>query len=308
MFIIHLSGTFTVHVFLNSFMVVYSNDMLNKLNSKSYNNSDLIAKFPLLRTIKSIYYKNLINIYGFAGKCCDLAMTNSTWTNDHITKLWKSSCSSYGVKIVYPPCDLSPFSNLNLERKESLDVKIKIISLSQFRPEKNHRLQIEIAAQVLKKIPSAEFVFVGGCRDKSDEARVDELKKYADELGVISSISFKLNLSFEDLLSQLQQSHIGLHTMTEEHFGIGIAELMAAGLITIAHNSGGPRADIVKHEKTGFLCSSASEYTQTILKIISLSPNERINIATRARKDVSSRFSEEIFARKFSDNVHLIKN
>lgn len=33
--------------------------------------------------------------------------------------------------------------------------------------------------------------------------------------------------------------------MVDEHFGISIVEYMAAGLVPIAHNSGGPRADIV---------------------------------------------------------------
>ncbi len=33
--------------------------------------------------------------------------------------------------------------------------------------------------------------------------------------------------------------------MTDEHFGIGIIEYMAAGVIPVAHNSGGPQMDIV---------------------------------------------------------------
>jgi hypothetical protein len=30
---------------------------------------------------------------------------------------------------------------------------------------------------------------------------------------------------------------LGIHTMWNEHFGIGIVEMMAAGLLTIAHRS-----------------------------------------------------------------------
>ena len=33
--------------------------------------------------------------------------------------------------------------------------------------------------------------------------------------------------------------------MRDEHFGISIIEMMASGLVTIAHNSAGPRHDII---------------------------------------------------------------
>jgi alpha-1,2-mannosyltransferase len=80
-----------------------------------------------------------------------------------------------------------------------------------------------------------------------------------------------MNASYGELEQYLQKSWIGLHTMKNEHFGIGIVEYMvcifyvytltitliifnsikSAGLIAIAHNSGGPKMDIVKgHEST----------------------------------------------------------
>jgi hypothetical protein len=33
--------------------------------------------------------------------------------------------------------------------------------------------------------------------------------------------------------------------MWNEHFGIGVVEYMAAGLVPVAHNSAGPKLDIV---------------------------------------------------------------
>ena len=45
--------------------------------------------------------------------------------------------------------------------------------------------------------------------------------------------------------------------MWNEHFGISVVEYMAAGLVTIAHDSGGPRMDIVvplNDQPTGMLC------------------------------------------------------
>jgi len=34
--------------------------------------------------------------------------------------------------------------------------------------------------------------------------------------------------------------------MRAEHFGISIVEMMASGLITVAHNSAGPKYDIIQ--------------------------------------------------------------
>lgn len=36
--------------------------------------------------------------------------------------------------------------------------------------------------------------------------------------------------------------------MKSEHFGIAIVEMMAAGLLVLAHNSAGPKTDIIKDD------------------------------------------------------------
>jgi len=58
------------------------------------------------------------------------------------------------------------------------------------------------------------------------------------------------------ILSIFENAKVAVHTMKFEHFGIAVCELMAAGIITIAHNSGikfifvfkylaGPKEDII---------------------------------------------------------------
>ena len=163
-----------------------SNDMIQKLQSKSNNNSNFIANNFILRNSKImiIYYRLLIRIYSFCGICCDLALTNSSWTNNgHIIRSW-IECPL--IKIVYPPCDLSPFTERISLKRGTLE--LKILSLSQFRPEKNHKLQLEIASLVLKQFPEAQFVLVGGCRGIEDETRVKDLKDYAKQLGISESV------------------------------------------------------------------------------------------------------------------------
>lgn len=67
------------------------------------------------------------------------------------------------------------------------------------------------------------------------------MQDLAKHLAIDENVEFKLNIPFSELVSELQRGTIGLHTMWNEHFGISIVECMAAGLIMVAHASGGPK-------------------------------------------------------------------
>lgn len=56
----------------------------------------------------------------------------------------------------------------------------------------------------------------------------------------------------------MRESSVGIHTMWNEHFGISVVEMMAAGLVVVAHDSGGPSMDIVttyQDQQTGNICN-----------------------------------------------------
>ena len=78
---------------------------------------------------------------------------------------------------------------------------------------------------------------------------------------------------------------------------------MAAGTIILAHNSGGPKMDIVidfEGQRTGFLAHDVDTYAAAIQEIFTLSPQGRQDICTAARKSVD-RFSEKKFEQGFLD-------
>ena len=118
-----------------------------------------------------------------------------------------------------------------------------------------------------------------------------------EELDIGKHVEFKLNAPYADLCRWLGEATAGLHTMWNEHFGIGVVEYMASGVIAVANNSGGPAADIiapVHGQATGYLASTAEEYASALVNALCISDREREKMQVAARTSIQ-RFSEKSF-------------
>jgi alpha-1,2-mannosyltransferase len=260
---------------------------------------------------KLAYYWALMRAYGACGGAADVVMTNSSWTRRHIEELWWRCAPSR----VYPPCDVESLAALPLDRRLK---RLYVASVAQFRPEKRHDLQLRAwaaaraAAAAAPAAPSSNAVLmarlymVGGCRDADDRARMESLRSLAVDLSILSSVEFMPDLPFADLRALLGEAVAGLHAMEDEHFGIGMVEYMAAGLVPIAHDSGGPREDIVVPEpggpsgqgqRVGWLCSSQEEYAAALTEVLGMEQVARLRVAAAARRRAGrfndARFQEE---------------
>ena len=126
------------------------------------------------------------------------------------------------------------------------------------------------------------------------QKRVDHLVDLIHRLDLGTRVKLVTNASFEQLLEGIQQADVALHTMHNEHFGIVLLEFMASGLITIAHNSGGPRTDIIDDQLNGFLCEDAGEFAQKLEQVSKMGCQERAAIRRSARKKAEN-FSVQVF-------------
>ncbi|KAG7501579.1 GDP-Man:Man(3) c(2)-PP-Dol alpha-1,2-mannosyltransferase-like [Solea senegalensis] len=275
-----------------------STDMLTVVRERNprFNNPDLVTNSLFLSAFKLLYYCLFALLYGMAGSCCDLVMVNSSWTLDHILSLWRAPNRT---SVVYPPCDVSGFLDIPLEEDGAKKCH-PIVSIGQFRPEKDHRLQIRAFKKVLdRRIVDTplKLVLIGGCRNQEDEDRVLMLRGMCHELDISDQVEFKVNVSFEELKTELEKATIGLHTMWNEHFGIGVVECMAAGKVVLAHKSGGPKLDIVvpfEGGQTGFLADDEDSYAEAIERILALPSSTQLQLRLNARHSVS-RFSDQEF-------------
>jgi glycosyltransferase involved in cell wall biosynthesis len=134
---------------------------------------------------------------------------------------------------------------------------------------------------------------------------VATLRALAAELGLKTSVEFHVDVSYEDVVRHLRGAVAGLHAMLDEHFGICVVEYQAAGAVAIAHDSAGPKMDIVvpsapREDAVGFLATTETEFADAIVEVMTMRADAREAIAARARAR-SSKFSEAAFASGLRD-------
>ncbi|KAG0347612.1 asparagine-linked glycosylation protein [Podila humilis] len=290
-----------------------SSDMIGRVASResAHNNDAKVASSPLYTALKLGYYRAFALLYSLAGSFCHIVMTNSSWTKGHIDSLWKIKST-----VVYPPCDTNAFNQSPLSNRERI-----ILSVAQFRPEKGHSLQLEAMAQLLKSHPEyrhlekeknpleVQLVMLGSARNPSDEARIQQLRDMSLKLGISNNVKFVINAPFSDLQAWLARAKIGIHAMLDEHFGIGVVEYMAAGLIPVAHDSAGPKMDIVtpyNNAPTGYLATTPQEFSDAIQKILDEDESSLLDMQLRARDSVQERFSENVFGKQIQKCLHQV--
>ena len=344
-----------------------SSDMIARVASRAdtYNNRSIVAHSWLLSVLKLAYYKSFAVVYGACGRYAACVAANSSWTAAHLRRLWRVD----RVRVVYPPCNVAGLTDFSLsdrsgggrgdiqggvqggvqggrgvkgvegiegvERVDGGDGSGEgpyLVSVGQFRPEKDHALQLRAWAKMraderdadTPSVPSdARLKIVGGCRGEADKRRLDALRATAKDLGVDDSVEFHVDVPYARLRELLGGAAAGVHTMLDEHFGICVVEYMAAGAVPIAHDSAGPAMDIVvpavRPEASegdegppndasgddvrlpvGFLATTVDGYADAMWAALSMTEDERVTMATlaRARADV---FSERAFNGAFID-------
>ncbi|KAH9480376.1 GDP-Man:Man(3)GlcNAc(2)-PP-Dol alpha-1,2-mannosyltransferase [Psilocybe cubensis] len=306
-----------------------STDMLARVESRKkwHTNTDAISSSIILSRIKLLYYRLFMYYYAHSLRACNFIMVNSSWTKNHVDSILNHSDTLMDAlhpllafkslmtknapehaRIVYPPCDTSEMAQFPLLPRERI-----VLSVAQFRPEKDHKEQLNAFHLLLEKFPEykgeggkgVKLVVVGGSRNEGDANRVAELRKQAQELGIEPYTDFIINASYPIVLDLLSKASIGLSTMVDEHFGINVVEFMAAGVIPIAHASGGPLKDIIvpfNGEPTGFHARTTQEFADAMHTVLSLNPEEESGMRWRARAWAVQRFSEEEFERGWNES------
>ncbi|OJD13265.1 hypothetical protein AJ78_06260 [Emergomyces pasteurianus Ep9510] len=265
---------------------------------------------------KRRYWQAFAKLYGWVGGTIDVVMCNSSWTSAHINSLWLPSRRNrrefQEPTVVFPPVAVSELETIEIDlahERESREPTI--LYIAQFRPEKNHALILRAFARFLNELKNAhifplkqhpQLILIGSVRHSSpDETHIYNLRLLAHELKIRDNTTFLCDASWPTILAHLRRASIGVNAMWNEHFGIGVVEYQAAGLISVVHDSGGPRQDIVVdlgEGGTGFRATTEMEFAAAFETAFALPEEERVAMRLRARES-SKRFTDEMFAERW---------
>ncbi|GAM82961.1 hypothetical protein ANO11243_009470 [Dothideomycetidae sp. 11243] len=264
-------------------------------------------------TAKRRYWEIFAWLYSVAGGTVDVVMTNSSWTQNHILQLWGSSRrrnrKPTPIGVVFPPVAVEQLEKLISVSAESERLRRPdLLYISQFRPEKNHTLIIAAFARFCRanlSLTQPKLILVGSVRDDTDNLLVYQLRLQARESGIADRVEFVINADWSHMLSHLRQASVGVNAMWNEHFGIGVVEYQAAGLVSVVNASGGPKMDIVVEidgGRTGFHASTEEEYALAFKEALGVEEGEKLAMRARARKS-ARRFTEREFATKWAEHM-----
>jgi glycosyltransferase involved in cell wall biosynthesis len=129
--------------------------------------------------------------------------------------------------------------------------------------------------------------------DPKYERRIADLAKSRPWFRILS------NLTRAQLVQEIAQHRYGIHTMVEEHFGIGVAEILRAGAIPFVHNSGGPVEIVGGCPNLRF--DTVEEAADKIVAVLTIPPLENaLQQFVEKRRD---NFSAENFCEALRDVV-----
>lgn len=210
-------------------------------------------------SIKRKYWHMFAWMYSWVGGNVDVVMTNSSWTQAHIRLLWGPNRvkrhKSSDVEVVFPPVAVEELEQAIEIGPESERKRERVILyIAQFRPEKNHALILRAFSKLMhpadgghpdESVKGTRLVLIGSVRHSDDATRVYDLRLLAHELKIKEDVEFVCDASWPEILDWLRRGWVGVNGMWNEHFGIGVVEYQAAGLVSVVNDSGGPKEDIV---------------------------------------------------------------
>jgi glycosyltransferase involved in cell wall biosynthesis len=214
----------------------------------------------------------------------NLTLVNSDWTGEKFRQRYGGSPVT-----LHPPA-IAPAEPWAWERRDPL----AFLAIGRISPEKKLELTIDILERVRAAGHPAVLRLVGGA--PAGDPYLARIRALARDRPWVEMYE---DVGRGELLALLASSRYGLHAMREEHFGIAVAELAAAGCIPFVPSGGGQLEIVGGDERLAY--DSADDAAAKIVRVITsadLQASLRVTLRVRAE-----RFALPAFRARFRDLV-----
>lgn len=216
-------------------------------------------------------------------------LTNSEFSKEAIKKYTGAEAI-----VLPPPVDVNEFLKVsNNKSRENM-----VILCGRYVPDKNY----EFALRVAKELPDIEFTIIGAYSSKVSITYYLKLVRMREELN-LKNVKLLVNIPRNEQLRIYSKAKVFMHTMVGEHFGIAVVEGMAAGLVPVVHESGGPWFDIIDQGKYGL----GYKDVNTAVRAIEYALDNYEHLKEKAIKRAME-FNKENFLKKFKEIIENLKS
>ena len=235
--------------------------------------------------------------YGY----CNLMRNSTVITNSEFSR--SAISNAFGldnVCIFSPPIDIQAFRNIALIANGNYERNHVILVISRIAPHKQIENAVKLAKILKDNNIGKEMKIVGNLYSYFSDY-YSEIKQMVLNLGLTEYIKFEINTTLDRLLCIIRESGVYFHPMIGDHFGMTVVEVMAAGLIPVVPNKGGP-AEFVPQQ---YQFETIEQAAKIIAYVFNRLPKkERIKIG-----DDIDRFSNLHYIERFKRLVdQLISN
>ena len=223
--------------------------------------------------------------YGYS----NLMRSSTVLTNSEFSR--RAIANAFGLENIHvlsPPIDIETFQNVALITNGPNERNHTVVVISRIAPHKQIENAIKLAKILKDKKIGKEMKIVGNLYEYFFDY-YSELKQMVVGLGLADYIRFEINASLDTLIRIIRESRVYFHPMIGDHFGMAVVEAMAAGLIPVVPNKGGPSEFVPQRYQFATL-EQAAEIIAHVFN--DLPKTEQIKISKKTGKFSNSRYIE----------------
>lgn len=235
------------------------------------------------RAALSAYYALTDRVAGFSLERmkANLTLVNSHWTGERVRSVLGGT-----TRTLYPPV-ADPGPGLPWSERAP-----HFLAIGRISPEKEYERSMRILARVRAHAPDLRLTIVGTW-DRHAARYLRQLRALARSHG--DWITFRQDVTRDELRALMASHRYGIHGMREEHFGMAPAELARAGVIVWLPKGGG-QVEIVGDEPA-LMYESEDEAAGKIAAVLAdpaAQDRLRHGLAARAGMFSTDRFVREV--------------